>query len=131
MSSKDEGDYNDSPLMIPAKDRRRRLSTRARAILKATARKKALWDVIDEYTLDAFVELRHALMTGDGPLRFQAADKLAQIWTRMPPRPIAMPSTAQTKEQWEAQAEAAYQDPAVREFLRRKGCVLPKETEKN
>lgn len=125
MSSKDEKPDFDSPLMIPAKDRRRKLAARARAILTAVARKKTLWDVMDEYTLAAFVELRHALMTGDTQTRFLAADKLATLWTRMPPRPTAPPAKGMSPEEYQAACRDAEQDPAVREYFKRMGWTEP------
>ena len=127
MSRKDDTPDFDSPLMIPARDRRRKLAARARAILTAVARKKSLWEVMDEYTLAAFVELRHALMTGDSLTRFQAADRIASIWTKMPPRPALPPETGVTvgSEEWLQRCRDALADPAVMAFAVKEGWTAP------
>lgn len=128
MSGKDDDDDFDGPIMKMSQAARRKLVSRARAILKATACKKTLWDVIDEYTLDALVELRLALMTGSPRLRFAASDRLTAVWTRMPPRPAAPPAKGMSAEEYEAALVAAEQDPAVRKWLvEKRGWTAPKE----
>ena len=108
---------DDSPLTIPSGDRRRKLAARSRAILRAAASKKTLWEVADDYALEALVELRHALMTGNQELRFAAADKLAAIWTRMPPRPAIPPERGVTPEEWRERADGAARDENCQRFM--------------
>ena len=115
-------DFTDAEL----EEMRKRLNE-ARATHAEAAKSKSLWDIADGYALDGMIELRIALDSPLAKVRHAAALALVQTWTRMPPRPVAMPSTAQTKEQWEAQADAAEKDPAVREFLRRRGWSEPKQ----
>ena len=116
---------DDAPEMPPSKADARRTLSHARARAIQHFRERTVWDAVDEEMFEVVADLKMLREFGDEDGRKFALRELSQLWTRMPPRPVAMPSTAQTKEQWEAQAEAAFEDPAVREFLRRKGCVLP------
>lgn len=67
------------------------------------------------------------LETGEPSEQLEASRIVLKAWLTAIEQPAPLPGAgaAQTKEQWEAQAEAAFEDPTVREFLRRKGCILP------
>lgn len=108
-------------------DELRKQAEAARAELLKRVDGKSNWDVADAFLLDALVELRLALDSPSMKIRFAAADKLATVCSRMPPRPAAPPAKGMTVDDYQAALEAAEQDAAVRAYLVKKGWTAPKE----
>jgi hypothetical protein len=95
---------------------------RARALI---GQGKSVWDIADEYALEALIVRHDDLDCADEKVRAGAARDLLYAWSRLPPRPALPPEKGITQEEFTARMDAAEQDAAVRAFLVKKGWEPP------
>ena len=84
-----------------------------------------MWDVVDEYSLDALVELRLGLDSPDPKERLTSAREIVSTYVRMPPRPALPPEKGVTPEEYRQRLKAAEQDAAVRAYFVAEGWTPP------
>ena len=118
---------DDMPEMAPSKAALKEELSRTRAILKRAAESKTMWGVVDEYMLDALIELRLGLNAQDHVRRERCAERIAAIFCRMPPRPALPPEAGITpgSDEWKQRCKDAEQDAAVRAYFMSEGWTPP------